>query len=136
MARRARIRSERFTISAVSEMYDIHQQTLRMYEREELLAPSRSQGNTRLYSRDDLERLEVILNLTRDLGVNIAGVQIILDLREKLVIAVDRLSELEELLRSDAFEEIRMRFSGASAEKGALIPASVAKLVRLKRRTR
>ena len=65
-------------ISAVAEMYDIHPQTLRLYEREGLLKPSRTEGNTRLYTDEDLERLEFILNLARDLGVNIAGIAIIL----------------------------------------------------------
>src|SRR5437016_13069026 len=73
-----------YMISAVAEQYEIHPQTLRLYEREGLLAPSRSEGNTRLYTDEDLERLEVILKLTRDLGVNLAGVEIILNMREKM----------------------------------------------------
>jgi MerR family transcriptional regulator/heat shock protein HspR len=73
-----------YMISAVAEQYQIHPQTLRLYEREGLLAPSRSDGNTRLYTDDDLERLEVILKLTRELGVNLAGVEIILNMREKM----------------------------------------------------
>ena len=73
-----------YMISAVAEQYNIHPQTLRLYEREGLLAPSRSDGNTRLYTDDDLERLEVILKLTRELGVNLAGVEIILNMREKM----------------------------------------------------
>jgi len=71
-------------ISAVADQYQIHPQTLRLYEREGLLAPSRSEGNTRLYTDHDLERLEVILKLTRELGVNLAGVEIILNMREKM----------------------------------------------------
>ena len=71
-------------ISAVAEMYEIHPQTLRLYEREGLLRPSRSEGNTRLYTEGDLERLEFILNLARDLGVNIAGIAIILQMRERM----------------------------------------------------
>ena len=71
-------------ISAVAEMYEIHPQTLRLYEREGLLRPSRSDGNTRLYTEGDLERLEFILNLARDLGVNIAGIAIILQMRERM----------------------------------------------------
>jgi MerR family transcriptional regulator/heat shock protein HspR len=71
-------------ISAVAEMYDIHPQTLRLYEREGLLLPSRSEGNTRLYTDEDLERLEFILNLARDLGVNIAGIAIVLQMRERM----------------------------------------------------
>lgn len=71
-------------ISAVAEQYGVHPQTLRLYEREGLLKPSRSEGNTRLYTAEDVERLEVILHLTRDLGVNLAGVDIILNMREKM----------------------------------------------------
>jgi MerR family transcriptional regulator/heat shock protein HspR len=71
-------------ISVVAEMYDIHPQTLRLYEREGLLKPSRTEGNTRLYTEEDLERLEFILNLARDLGVNIAGIAIILQMRERM----------------------------------------------------
>lgn len=73
-----------FMISAVSQRYDIHPQTLRLYEREGLLKPSRTDGNTRLYSSEDLKQLETILTLTRDLGVNLAGVEIILNMRSKM----------------------------------------------------
>jgi len=73
-----------FMISAVAQRYDIHPQTLRLYEREGLLKPSRTEGNTRLYSEDDLEQLETILTLTRELGVNLAGVEIILNMRRKM----------------------------------------------------
>jgi MerR family transcriptional regulator, heat shock protein HspR len=73
-----------YMISAVAEMYEIHPQTLRLYEREGLLRPSRSEGNTRLYTDEDLERLEFILNLARDLGVNIAGIAIVLQMRERM----------------------------------------------------
>ena len=75
---------EYFTISVVSSMFDIHPQTLRLYEREGLLQPERSSGNTRLYSRQDIEHLNTILNLTREMGVNLAGVSIIMDLLKKL----------------------------------------------------
>jgi MerR family transcriptional regulator/heat shock protein HspR len=73
-----------YMISAVAEMYNIHPQTLRLYEREGLLVPSRTDGNTRLYGEEDLERLETILNLTRDLGVNLAGIEIILNMRQRM----------------------------------------------------
>ena len=73
-----------FMISAVAQRYNIHPQTLRLYEREGLLTPSRTEGNTRLYSAEDLEQLETILSLTRDLGVNLAGVEIILNMRRKM----------------------------------------------------
>ena len=73
-----------FMISAVAQKYHIHAQTLRLYEREGLLKPSRTEGNTRLYSEEDLTQLETILSLTRDLGVNLAGVEIILNMRGKI----------------------------------------------------
>jgi MerR family transcriptional regulator/heat shock protein HspR len=73
-----------YMISAVAQKYHIHPQTLRLYEREGLLTPSRTEGNTRLYSDEDLEQLETILALTRDLGVNLAGVEIILNMRRKI----------------------------------------------------
>src|SRR5271156_2833772 len=77
-------RKAAYMISAVAEQYQVRPQTLRLYEREGLLKPSRSEGNTRLYTEEDVERLEVILKLTRDLGVNLAGVEIILNMREKM----------------------------------------------------
>jgi MerR family transcriptional regulator/heat shock protein HspR len=73
-----------YTISVVADRFDLHPQTLRLYEREGLLKPSRTDGNTRLYTDADMERLEVILSFTRDLGVNLAGVEIILNMREKM----------------------------------------------------
>ena len=73
-----------YMISAVAETYGIHPQTLRLYEREGLLKPSRSDGNTRLYTADDLEQLELILSLTRDLGVNLAGVEVVLNMRRRM----------------------------------------------------
>ncbi len=80
----AKTRKAGYMISAIAEQYQIHPQTLRLYEREGLLKPSRSEGNTRLYTEEDMDRLEVILKLTRDLGVNLAGVEIILNMREKM----------------------------------------------------
>jgi MerR family transcriptional regulator, heat shock protein HspR len=77
-------RGRYYMISVVAKNYGIHPQTLRLYEREGLLKPSRTEGNTRLYSEDDLRQLEVILNLTRDLGVNLAGVEIVLNMRRKM----------------------------------------------------
>src|SRR5689334_21354615 len=73
-----------YMISAIAELYNLHPQTLRLYERVGLLKPSRSEGNTRLYTEADLERLEVILTLTREMGVNLAGIEIILNMREKM----------------------------------------------------
>jgi MerR family transcriptional regulator/heat shock protein HspR len=84
MAKRAERGKAYYMISAVSQKYNIHPQTLRLYEREGLLKPSRTEGNTRLYSDEDLEQLETILTLTRDLGVNLAGVEIIFNMRRKI----------------------------------------------------
>jgi MerR family transcriptional regulator/heat shock protein HspR len=111
-----------YTISAVAELYDIHPQTLRLYEREGLLKPSRSVGNTRLYEDSDLERLEVILALTRDLGVNLAGVEIILNMREKMDSMQREFERFFEYLKSHADE---FSTSGGSSSPGdALIPIS------------
>jgi len=85
-----------YMISAVAELYKLHPQTLRLYERVGLLTPSRSQGNTRLYTDQDLERLEVILNLTRELGVNLAGIEIILNMRDKMA---DMQSQMEAFIK-------------------------------------
>lgn len=81
-----------YMISAVAEQFGVHPQTLRLYEREGLLKPSRTEGNTRLYTDEDLKRLEMILALTRDMGVNLAGVEVVLDLRR-------RMEEMQELMR-------------------------------------
>jgi MerR family transcriptional regulator/heat shock protein HspR len=97
MAARPRKRAKAgYMISAVAELYQLHPQTLRLYERVGLLKPSRSQGNTRLYTDSDLERLEVILNLTRELGVNLAGIEIILNMRDKMA---DMQSQMEAFIK-------------------------------------
>src|SRR3990170_379642 len=90
-----------FMISAVAQRYNIHQQTLRLYEREGLLKPSRTEGNTRLYSEDDLEQLETILALTRDLGVNLAGVEIILNMRRKMEQMQGEVNEFMEYVKRE-----------------------------------
>ncbi len=95
-------RAKGYTISAVADHYGIHQQTLRLYEREGLLKPSRSEGNVRLYSDEDIDRLEVILKLTRDLGVNLAGVEIILNMREKMDQMQREFNRFFEMLRDYA----------------------------------
>lgn len=116
-------------ISAVAEQYQIHPQTLRLYEREGLLKPSRSDGNTRLYTDDDLERLEVILKLTRDLGVNLAGVEIILNMREKMAGMQRQIEQFVSSLNT----EISQRTRSAPVEQvQSLIP--VIELKRAKQR--
>lgn len=108
-----------YMISAVAERYEIHPQTLRLYEREGLLAPSRSEGNTRLYTDDDLERLEVILKLTRELGVNLAGVEIILNMREKM----EAMQRQIESFVANLNQEFQNRASHTREEqKNSLIP--------------
>ncbi len=116
----ARARSKAaYMISAVAEQYQIHPQTLRLYEREGLLAPSRSEGNTRLYTDDDLERLEVILKLTRELGVNLAGVEIILNMREKMAGMQRQIEEFVSTLNHEF--TVRARKS-AEEPQHSLIP--------------
>jgi len=90
-----------YMISAVAELYHLHPQTLRLYERVGLLKPSRSLGNTRLYTDSDLERLEVILNLTRELGVNLAGIEIILNMRDKMGEMQTQMEEFIKFVRSE-----------------------------------
>ncbi|HTS49944.1 MAG TPA: helix-turn-helix transcriptional regulator [Bryobacteraceae bacterium] len=108
-----------YMISAVAEQYEIHPQTLRLYEREGLLAPSRSEGNTRLYTDEDLERLEVILKLTRELGVNLAGVEIILNMREKMA-AMQR--QIEEFVATLNQELATRAQTGPGEQRRSLIP--------------
>jgi MerR family transcriptional regulator/heat shock protein HspR len=121
-------RVKTYSISAVAEMYEIHPQTLRLYEREGLLKPSRSVGNTRLYEDSDLERLEVILSLTRDLGVNLAGVEIILNMREKMDTMQREFERFFQYLRSHASEFSSM--SDPAIESEALIPISRLRILR------
>jgi MerR family transcriptional regulator, heat shock protein HspR len=114
-------RVKTYTISAVAELYDIHPQTLRLYEREGLLKPSRSVGNTRLYEDSDLERLEIILSLTRDLGVNLAGVEIILNMREKMDAMQREFERFFEYIRNHASEIAQ---GGGASPSDALVPVS------------
>jgi len=90
-----------YMISVVAQKYNIHPQTLRLYEREGLLKPSRTDGNTRLYSDEDLEQLETILSLTRDLGVNLAGVEIILNMRQKIERMQAEVNEFMDYVRRE-----------------------------------
>lgn len=90
-----------YMISSVAELYKLHPQTLRLYERVGLLKPSRSQGNTRLYTDSDLERLEVILTLARDMGVNLAGIEIILNMREKMIEMEQQMGEFAQVVQQE-----------------------------------
>ena len=108
-----------YMISAVAEQYQVHPQTLRLYEREGLLKPSRSDGNTRLYTDEDLERLEVILKLTRDLGVNLAGVEIILNMREKMEEMQRQIEQFIKELNTEIRAHLSPEPTGAS---NSLVP--------------
>ena len=123
---------EFFTISVVSKMFEIHPQTLRLYEREGLLAPHRSGGNTRLYARDDLERIRKILSLTRELGINLAGVEVIFDIQEKMEEMKQFIAEMLSYLDHEIKKEFEDRLK---EENHALVkmPASNLSKVELKR---
>jgi MerR family transcriptional regulator/heat shock protein HspR len=108
-----------YMISAVAEMYDIHPQTLRLYEREGLLKPSRTEGNTRLYTDEDIERLEFILNLARDLGVNIAGIAIILQMRERMEEMNRQMHSFVEYVRTEMVPQMHQ---AGNASKSAMVP--------------
>jgi MerR family transcriptional regulator/heat shock protein HspR len=108
-----------YMISAVAQEYGIHPQTLRLYEREGLLKPSRSEGNTRLYTDEDLERLEMILKLTREMGVNLAGVEIILNMREKMEAMQRQFEEFIATLNRELANRIVAQNPG---EEHSLIP--------------
>jgi MerR family transcriptional regulator/heat shock protein HspR len=115
-----------YAIGVVAKMYNIHQQTLRLYEREGLLKPARSHGNTRLYSEKDLERLELILNLSRDMGVNLAGVDVILNLREKMNEMQQQINELFAFLKNELGKNVQPQ----PGERG-LVKSPAANLIRL-----
>jgi len=111
-------------------MYNLHPQTLRLYEREGLLKPSRSQGNTRLYTDEDLRRLELILTLIRDLGVNLAGVEVILNLRQKIERIETEVNELLEFVKKEFFEGREEEFE---KRRLSLVPVSSAALIKLEK---
>jgi MerR family transcriptional regulator, heat shock protein HspR len=108
-----------YMISAVAEMYGIHPQTLRLYEREGLLKPSRTEGNTRLYTDEDLERLELVLSLARDLGVNISGIAIILQMRERMEEMQRQMAEFVSYVRNEVMTRAQ---HAADPSRGAIIP--------------
>jgi MerR family transcriptional regulator/heat shock protein HspR len=111
-----------YMISAVAEMYAIHPQTLRLYEREGLLRPSRSDGNTRLYTDEDLERLEFILNLARDLGVNIAGIAIVLQMRERMEAMNAQMGDFVEYVRNEMLGRMQQAQQNQQAGLVPLVP--------------
>jgi MerR family transcriptional regulator/heat shock protein HspR len=118
----AKVKRAAFMISAVAEQYQLHPQTLRMYEREGLLTPSRSEGNTRLYTQEDVERLEVILKLTRELGVNLAGVEIILNMREKMAEMQNQIEQFVKSLNTEISQRSRVVEQEQTQTQTTLIP--------------
>ena len=116
-----------YMISSVAELYQVHPQTLRMYERQGLLKPSRSDGNTRLYTDEDLRKLEIILTLTRELGVNLAGVEVILHMREKMEQMQVQVEEMFEFVRDQSSSTLD------GSLRSALVRAPVGKIVRIQR---
>src|SRR3979490_1217345 len=108
-----------YMISAVAEMYGIHPQTLRLYERKGLRKPSRTEGNTRLYTDEDLQRLEFILNLARDLGVNISGIAIILQMRERMDVMQQQMQEFVSYIQE---EVMRRAHVAVDPRRGAIVP--------------
>ena len=108
-----------YMISSVAEMYGIHPQTLRLYEREGLLKPSRTEGNTRLYTDEDLLRLEFILSLARDLGVNISGIAIILQMRERME---EMQLQIQDFVKYIQEEVLSRAHAAADPSKGAIVP--------------
>ncbi len=101
-----------FVISVAARMIQVHTQTLRYYEREGLLEPARSRGNIRLYSQRDIEKLRRIKTLTEELGINLAGVQVVLRM-------MDRMAEMEQEIQSlrDQVEELQSRRSSNRADR-------------------
>ncbi|RMH21027.1 MAG: MerR family transcriptional regulator [Acidobacteria bacterium] len=112
-------------ISTVAERFDIHPQTLRLYEREGLIKPPRSSGNTRLYDAETIRRLEIILSLTRELGVNLAGVEVILNMREQMTRMQEEMDRVIDFVRQELYER-----KSRSEKKHALVKVPHAPLVR------
>jgi MerR family transcriptional regulator/heat shock protein HspR len=110
-----------YMISSVAELYKLHPQTLRLYERVGLLKPSRSEGNTRLYTDDDLQRLEVILTLARDMGVNLAGIEIILNMREKMVEMEKQMTEFATVVQQE-LSRVANSVSNEKPSRHAIVP--------------
>ncbi|MFW6136479.1 MAG: MerR family transcriptional regulator [Candidatus Aminicenantaceae bacterium] len=119
-----------YHISSVARMFNVHPQTLRLYEREGLLQPSRSEGNTRLYSDEDLKKLEFILNLTRELGVNLAGVEVVLNMRERMDRMEREVNEFLEFIRQEFYQGNEEEFD---KKKNALVRIHRAKIIKFER---
>jgi len=118
------MKEKTYLISAVASKYNIHPQTLRLYEREGLLIPDRTEGNTRVYREKDLKKLEFILSLTREMGVNLAGIEIILNMRNKMERMQDEFTKF--------LEELKKEFAGKEQifedKKNAIVKFSASKV--------
>ncbi|NOR54266.1 MAG: MerR family transcriptional regulator [Candidatus Aminicenantes bacterium] len=121
-----------YHISSVSKKYSIHPQTLRLYEREGLLKPSRSDGNTRCYTEDDLKQLELILNLIRELGVNLAGVDVILNMRKKIEQIESEVNMFLEYIKKEFFEGKEDEFELKKKSLVLINPAKIIKIEKIK----
>ncbi|MEM8994391.1 MAG: MerR family transcriptional regulator [Acidobacteriota bacterium] len=123
MARRKESGKKYLMISAVAERFDIHPQTLRLYEREGLIRPARSSGNTRLFDDECLAQLEIVLTLTRELGVNLAGVEVILNMRDRMTRMQSEMDSVREIIREQAQErrEKGEEFALVKVESGPLV---------------
>jgi MerR family transcriptional regulator/heat shock protein HspR len=110
-----------YMISVVAELLEIHPQTLRIYEREGFIKPSRTEGNTRLYSDEDIESINRILHLTRELGVNLAGVEVILEMRRKMEDMRRENDELLAYIKRELRREFR-RLEAREAVTGEGVP--------------
>ena len=113
-----------FSISAVAKMFSVHQQTIRLYEKEGLLTPKRSEGNTRLFSEEDIEKLEEIIYLTHQLGINLAGVQMILKLKKQM-------KKMQQQM-NDIFEETHEQLDKESKASEQAIKTSAKQLMKIK----
>lgn len=120
-----------YHISSVSKIFNIHPQTLRLYEREGLLEPSRSEGNTRCYTDEDLRQLELILNLTRDLGVNLAGVEVVLNMRRKIEQIEEEVNMFLEYVKKEFFEGKEEEFE---IRTKSMVRVSPAKIIRIEKK--
>jgi len=117
-----------YHISTVARIYNVHPQTLRLYEREGLLKPSRSRGNTRLYSDEDLKQLEVILNLSRDLGVNLAGIEVVLNMRRKMERIEEEVGRFLEYINREFYQGREEEFK---TRKKSLVRTGPVRMIRI-----
>jgi MerR family transcriptional regulator/heat shock protein HspR len=117
-----------YHISSVAKMYNLHPQTLRLYEREGLLSPSRSEGNTRLYTEGDLQQLELILNLIRELGVNLAGVEVILNMRKKIEQMEEEVNRFLEDITREFFQGREDEIEKRRRDLVRIMPAKIIKI--------